>query len=621
MRRHVLTVALIGALSLSAVILAAPPDAPVALAAMRGDIDMVRTLLQQGTDVNAALGDGMTALHWAAERNDVQMTEMLIYAGANPAAFTRIGQYTPLHIASRAGNVATAEALIGSGADVNARTTASDAEPIHLAAASGNAALVALLVEHGADVNAREGAWQQTPLILAAAANRVDAIEKLLELGADPNVASKALDLQEEQRLTGGANNAQREVLSAFGDNPTSSQIQAAVQAGRDIYISGEVPAARGGGGRGGFGGRGGGGGRAPRQPSITHKGGLTPLIHATRQGHLEAVAALVDGGAAVNIVSGGDSTSALLMATINAQFDIALFLIENGADPNLEADVNGVTPLWAAVNAEWQPRTRFPQPQEHGLQSATYLDVMEALLEAGAAPDVRLEMHPWYLVYTGCGNGNCGLEDTKGSTPFWRAAYATDVPAMRLLVKYGADPNIPTMAPAPRAPRGGTVAENLDKAPALQPGGPGLWPATNANTLGPDASGLPKIDEGGPGVFSIHAASGVGYGEGFAGNAHRHAPDAWMDAVKFLIEELGADVNARDFGGYTPLHHAAARGDNEMILYLVDQGADVTAVARNGQTTVDLANGPVQRLTPFPETVALLEKLGAKNNDNCVVC
>ena len=143
MRRHVLTVALIGALSLSAVILAAPPDAPVALAAMRGDIDMVRTLLQQGTDVNAALGDGMTALHWAAERNDVQMTEMLIYAGANPAAFTRIGQYTPLHIASRAGNVATAEALIESGANVTARTTASDAEPIHMAAASGNAALVA----------------------------------------------------------------------------------------------------------------------------------------------------------------------------------------------------------------------------------------------------------------------------------------------------------------------------------------------------------------------------------------------------------------------------------------------------------------------------------------------
>ena len=80
---------------------------------------------------------------------------------------------------------------------------------------------------------------------------------------------------------------------------------------------------------------------------------------------------------------------------------------------------------------------------------------------------------------------------------------------------------------------------------------------------------------------------------------------------MKYLVEELGADVNARDNDGYTPLHHAAARGDNEMILYLVSKGADVTAVARSGQTTADMANSPVQRLSPIPETVALLMKLG----------
>ena len=51
---------------------------------------------------------------------------------------------------------------------------------------------------------------------------------------------------------------------------------------------------------------------------------------------------------------------------------------------------------------------------------------------------------------------------------------------------------------------------------------------------------------------------------------------------MKYLVEELHADVNARDMNGYTPLHHAAARGDNEMILYLVSKGADVKAVARN---------------------------------------
>jgi ankyrin repeat protein len=90
---------------------------------------------------------------------------------------------------------------------------------------------------------------------------------------------------------------------------------------------------------------------------------------------------------------------------------------------------------------------------------------------------------------------------------------------------------------------------------------------------------------------------------------------------VKFLVEELGADVNARDHNGYTPLHHAAARGDDELILYLVSKGADPTAVARSGQTTADMANGPVQRIQPFPETVALLEKLGSKNNHRCMSC
>jgi hypothetical protein len=125
--------------------------------------------------------------------------------------------------------------------------------------------------------------------------------------------------------------------------------------------------------------------------------------------------------------------------------------------------------------------------------------------------------------------------------------------------------------------------------------------------------------------VFPIHAASGVGYsggdGAGRAGVSHIHVPNGWMPSVKLLVEELGADVNARDHNGYTPAHHAASRGDNEMILYLVEQGADVTLVARNGQTTVDLANGPVQRVQPFPETIALLESLGAKNNHRCVSC
>jgi pyruvate,phosphate dikinase len=135
------------------------------------------------------------------------------------------------------------------------------------------------------------------------------------------------------------------------------------------------------------------------------------------------------------------------------------------------------------------------------------------------------------------------------------------------------------------------------------------------------DVSPLPPVAVGGPGVSALLAASGVGYGEGFAANHHRFAPGGMLAAVKYLVEELHADVNARDHDGNSAIHNAAARGDNEMILYLVAHGADPKFVNREGKTTVDMANGPVQRISPFPDTIKLLEGMGVKNNHKCVSC
>ena len=603
---------------------AAPSPASVADAAMKGDRDAVKALLKQGADVSAAKGDGMTALHFAAERGDGPMTEMLVYAGANVGAVTRIGHYTPLHLASRAGQVAVVQALLKAGANVSARTSNSGVVPLHLAASSGNADVVALLLDHGADADAMESEWGQTPLMFAAAENRASAIRVLIERGADATITTKPIDLTHQSQLDRASGILQRKVIEASvpkGHEPTASQVQAAIQASRELYASGKIPPPE----APAAGGRGGPGGDAPADPdaanaansfnpeeinpAVTSKGGLTALLHAARQGHIDAARALLDYGAPVNQVGAGDATSPLLMAVINGEFDLAMLLIDRGADPNLAASGNGAAPLWAAINTQWQPRTRYPQPQEMEQQKATYLDVMNALLAHGADPDARLRSHPWYLVYSGCGNRNCGLADTAGSTPFWRAAYATDLEAMRLLAAHGADPHIPTMAPNVPVRRGGGAPPGA--------GGP-VAPTAEGNQA--KFSALP-VPAGGPGALAIHAAAGVEYGEGFAGNAHRHAPDAWMAVMKYLVEELHADVNARDNDGYTPLHHAAARGDNEMITYLIAHGADVTAVARSGQTTADMANGPVQRISPIPATVALLEKLGSKNSHKCVSC
>ena len=622
----------IAALCMSALLAAAAPEtSAVADAAMRGDRETVRTLLKQGADVNAAQGDGMTALHWAAQRGDAELAAMLVYAGANVTAVTRIGQYTPLHLAASAGSVELVNALIKAGAAVDAKTTNTGATPLHLAARAGSALVITALLDHGADVNATEAEWGQTPLIFAASEDRVEAIKVLLQRGANANVVTKTIDVAKESQLDRAARDRVAKILAAAvpaGQKPTASQLQAAMQGARELLKSGKVPPPD---PNAPPTGRGGNPNFNPEEinPPVSAKGGLTALHHAARQGYLNSVKALLDGGADVNNPGGGEGATALLTAVMNGEFDVAMLLIDRGADPNIANKSNGMTPLWSVINTQWQPRTRYPQPQEMERQKATYLDVVEALLKHGADPNARIKSHPWVMVYTGCGNRNCGLADTSGSTAFWRAAYSTDLDAMRLLVKYGADPNIPTMAPREavrRGPGGPPQGTGTDAATAQGGRGgqqvPGAGgPITPTADPGQAKYDAPAIPYGGPGAFAIHAAAGVEYGEGFAGNAHRHAPDAWLPVVKYLVEELGADVNSRDNDGYTPLHHAAARGDNELILYLVSKGADVTAVARSGQTVADMANSPVQRLSPFTSTVALLEKLGSKNSHKCTVC
>ena len=184
------------------------------------------------------------------------------------------------------------------------------------------------------------------------------------------------------------------------------------------------------------------------------------------------------------------------------------------------------------------------------------------------------------------------------GATPFWRAAYGSDVAGMKLLRAYGADTNIPTKNPGVRPFVANQRARELK-----------------------DVSEQAPVPVGGPAMTPLHGATGAGYGEGFAANNHRNHPAGFMPAVRYLVEECGADVNARDQEGSTPLHNAASMGHVELIEYLVSKGADVTAVNREGRSTADMANGPVQRVQPFPEARDLLVSLGAVNNNRCVSC
>jgi ankyrin repeat protein len=602
-------------------------------------------LLKAGEDVNAAQGDGMTALHWAARRGESETVRMLLAAGANLRATTRLGNYTPLLLASEGGHAAAIEALVAAGADTTS-TTAAGVTPLMLASASGQTAAVKALLAHGTDVNATEPLRGQTALMFAAANRRADVIRVLIAAKANVSAATKVVSLkaappspEEEaylaavaagrggrgaapaaggQRAATPATPATQAPVPAPAAQTTVAQPGSTLQASASTALrepqgrpddargatgapgqSADAAASQGGGG-GRRGGRGAPTGIAGVSRPYTYaelingQGGLTPLLFSARQGDAESAKLLLDAGAGIDTVSGGDSTSPLLMAVINGHFDLAAALLDRGANPALASD-SGVTPLYAALNVQWAPRALYPQPRAYLQQKLTYLDLMKRLLDKRVDPNARLQKKVWYSEY----NFPLLGVDEIGATPFWRAAYAADVEAMKLLVAYGADPNIPTIKPAGR-PRTGDAGgrETIE-----------------------DVSGLPPVPVAGPGIPVLQAAAGSGYGEGFAGNSHRTAPGGFLPAVEYLVEELGADVNGRDHEGNTALHHAAARGDVPMIEYLVSKGADVKALNRAGETTADMANSPVSRIEPYPDAIALLVKLGARNNGKCKAC
>ena len=155
--------------------------------------------------------------------------------------------------------------------------------------------------------------------------------------------------------------------------------------------------------------------------------GGMTGLLYAARAGHIEVVDVLLDGGADIDQVS-GDGASALVIALLNGHFDLAMVLIERGADVNLLTRDDGVSALFAVLNTQW--RLMFPDhphPRAHETQETEYMEVLNALLAAGADPSVPLTTHLWHSEYF---EQKLGL-DLTAATPLWRAALALDVEAM----------------------------------------------------------------------------------------------------------------------------------------------------------------------------------------------
>ncbi|HLW76193.1 MAG TPA: ankyrin repeat domain-containing protein [Bryobacteraceae bacterium] len=553
--------------------LCAYADSKIADAAMNGDRAAVQSLIQQKADVNAPQGDGSTALHWAAYRDDVQMVNMLLAAGANVKAETRDGAITPLFMACSSADPAIVEAMLKAGADANA-VKSNGTTALMMAADSGSVAEVQLLVGHGAKVNTKESVHGQTAIMFAAARGRDGVVRFLLAHGADPNVATEVRKLErvrfdqdgnivEDRAGAGGAGGANAELdalAHAIGLESAVYAIDTAAAAHHELDVFARaagmkgseyfVDIARKKGPRAGDIGN-----RPPRKIGPDFQGGMTALLYAAREGHMATVQALVEGGANVNEVSGGEKMSPMIEAIINGHLDIAKYLLDHGADPKL-TDGAGLTALYATVDVQWVPKTWFPQPSVDQ-EKTNYLDLMNELIAKGADVNAQIGEKVWFRSFT----NDYTWVDTAGATAFWRAAQSSDLPAMKLLVEHGADPKIATKA----------------------------------------------------GETPLEAAAGIGW----AWNWSTRAPFPAVDAVKFCVEH-GNDVNAADARGYTALHGAGFLGDNDMVNYLVSKGAKVDVKTKAGDSPADMANGPTRFGQPKPETLALLEKLGSPNSHNC---
>jgi ankyrin repeat protein len=554
-------------------------DTRLADAAMQGDKDAVQSLLKQHVDVNAPQGDGSTALHWAAYRDDAEMVKLLLGAGANVNAATREGAITPLFMACASGDAAIVGALLAAGADPNT-VKSNGTTALMIAAESGGTDAVKMLVDHGANVNAKETVHGQTALMFAAAQNREGVVRLLVARGADANISTSVRKL-EKVRFDQDGNivedrPARAGAAAGAGENDDAANLDAlahsvglesavyavdtsaAAQGALDTFahtlglkaVSYSVDNARKKPAKAGDIGN-----RPPRKSGPDFMGGMSALLYAAREGYLETARALVESGANVNEVSAGEKMSPLVEAIINGHLDLAKYLLDHGADPKL-ATVDGLTALFAAIDVQWVPKTWFPQPTTNQ-EKVSYLDLMTALIEHGTDLNAQTADKLWFRSFT----NDYTWVDTSGATPFWRAAQSGDVPAMKLLVAHGADPKL-------------------------------------ANKSG---------------ETPLMAAAGIGW----AWNWSVRAPFPALDAVKYCVE-LGNDVNAVDNRGYTALHGAGFLGDNDMVTYLVSKGAKVDVKTKAGDTAADMANGPTRFGQPHVETTALLEKLGAPNSHNC---
>jgi ankyrin repeat protein len=479
-------------------------------AAMRRDVATVRTLVSQKVDANVPGQDGTPALHWAVRVDDVATAKLLIGAGAQATLANRYG-LTPIAIAAANGNAAMIGVLLDAGADANAPDPAGDT-PLMNAARVGSVDSVRLLLDRGAKIDTADATYQQTPLMVAIRENQPDVVKLLISRGASVNAKTRV------------------------GRAPQWILPNSVPGFGHGIGIV-----------RGGL---------PPRGSRAPIPGGMTPLLYAARDGRMDTVRMLLDAGANINDRDANEITP-LIIAITNNHPEVARALIDRGADIKA-VDWYGRTALWSAV--ETRNMDVDNATFANSIDRVPYLELIQVLLDKGADVNARTkEVTPIrrdFLRIT----GSLSWVDFTGQTSFVTAALAGDMTVMKLLLKHGADPHIPTYS----------------------------------------------------GTTALMAAAGVNW---VVDQTFDEGQAALLDTVKLCVE-LGMDINAVNSMGLTALHGAANRGSDDIIRYLVEQGARTDAKDAEGRTPVMWAEGvflATHPARPKPGSIALLKELASK--------
>ena len=477
--------------------------------------------------VAVAAGDGPLAT--AVKAGNLQAVRVLIKSGADVNARSGDGS-SPLLWAAHRSNIEIARALVAAGAAVDVANDFGVTPLLH-ASRIGDAAMVELLLRSGANPS-RTHPEGETPLMAAARAGSVPAVRLLLTRGVDVNATET---FQKTSALMWAAAEGHSEIVGLLLEAGANPNQQAHVTSLTERYNA--------------------------DHPT----GGFTALMLAARNGDAETVRRLVAGGADINRKN-GDGASAAMIAIYNDRFDLAATLLDLGSDAN-DGSLYVATEMRDATTDQFAFDGSRRRPDHQNTRTA--LDLMRLLLERGADPNKTFtgQLHSTSMPNT----------DRFNNTPFFRAAIAGDVEALKVLIAGGAD--LAQSPAAPPAAAGVAAAEE----PAAGAGRGRINPnAGRTAAMVTMTGGRGPAMTGGP-AYIREAGAPVPYRE----PGSRKPEDAFA-----LLLESGANPNATGPDGASLLHQAANIRNLEMIRALAKARVDFNQKNKEGFTALDVAEG-----------------------------